>query len=849
MMKIKNIRHSSDGYRRNPSKCSTLIFQIPAYAGMTILGLVLFISTTFAQNLTNAEYFFDVDPGVGSGLPLSIPGGQTNFDITANLTQGLATGMHVLNVRAKDDNGNWGFAERRQFYIPVNSTTDPPIEDITAMEYFIDEDLGFGSGITVIISSGSVVDLPLELIDVSALSTGFHAIYIRTKNADNVWSFTETRAFFIPSATTTDPPIANINAMEYYIDDDPGVGSATTIGGATGSVVDFPLITIDANALPAGFHTLGIRTKNTDDVWGFEERRQFFIIPGTSTDPPIADIVEMEYFFDVDPGFGLATDLNVTSGSVLDINPLIQESLSSGYHHFFIRSKNEDDTWGLTESRVVYVKPTITTGSISDITKMEYYFDGDDPGVGIATDFPVAQTALVDLDPALMPTPPTLIDGQHEITVRAQNADGVWGVAESTTFDVLDDCTQPVASFTLQLNCAGQVVTFVDTSTDIQSDAVYNWDFNGDGNYDDFTVGDASFTYVAAGTYAVELKITQGTICLNTFTTNITIIPQPVAVFSASGTAVNQPTNFTASTNNLPAGAIWQWDFEGDLTVDDNTVGATSFTYTTEADYNPILIITDGAGCDVTVTNPITISASGSGGSSPPSADFLPENGCVGRAILFIDLSQNIPPTSTYSWDFDGDGSEDATTFGTANFTYPASGTFDAKLSINTGSTVIENIQTIEVVAVPIPDFSTIEVCEGSVMDFTDGSTDIIPSSVYMWDFDNDGIVDSNAKTGVSFTYANQGAHIVRLTISNGFGCTQEIVRQVSVVGLPTPDFAWDIICTGELVSFNNLSTGAVSSATYSWDLDGDGNEDFSTAGDVAFSYSSKGIYDGKSVV
>lgn len=69
-MKTKNNCHSCVG--RNPSKRSTLPSQIPAYAGMTILGLVLFVSTTFAQNITKAEYFFDDDPGNGNGTDIPI---------------------------------------------------------------------------------------------------------------------------------------------------------------------------------------------------------------------------------------------------------------------------------------------------------------------------------------------------------------------------------------------------------------------------------------------------------------------------------------------------------------------------------------------------------------------------------------------------------------------------------------------------------------------------------------------------------------------------------------------------------------------------------------------------------
>jgi PKD repeat protein len=933
---LKKLHHSCVG--RNLFNWSASNIGIPTHAGMRILLVLVLLVTslpTFAQpNLTNAEYFFDVDPGVGGGLPLSFTTGQTSLDITPSLTQGLAPGTHVLSVRVKDALGNWGFTERRSFYIPP-------------------------SGIV-------------------------------------------------------DPPVANIDKMEYYIDNDPGFGLATNISGATGSIVDFPAITVDATTLASGFHTLGIRTRNTDNVWGFDERRVFFIPAGTSTDPPASDMIKMEYFFDTDPGFGAATNLAITTGQLVDINSLIPQSLPSGYHTFFIRARNADNTWGITEGRAVYVKPTVGGSTIPDITKMEYFFDGADPGVGLAIDLPITPAPLIDLNTVDIPTSPALIDGSHYITFRAMNADGVWGMAEIDTFDILDNCTQPIAGFTPQLACAGQTVTFIDTSTSIQLDAQYNWNFDGDEFIDDTTVGDVTFTYPSPGTYIVDLLITQGTICLDSYTTNITIQPQPIAVFSTSGTEVNQPTIFTASATNLPPSVTWQWDFDGDFVVDDTSVGSTSFTYTTEATYNPILVITDGLGCEVTVTNPViittggggtpsvaflgengctgniinfsdlsqnlpggstyswdfdgdgtedsstpgaqsfTFSATGSyntnliidlGGSTiqatqtieivdvpvvdfttagtevnvptnfttivsnaeptavwewdfdanlvvddnttgntnyvytatgtynpnlkisngygcettksnsiviidsnnngnAPSAKFLAENGCVNGTTAFIDLSQNIPVGSTYSWDFNGDGVEDASTTGDQSMSFLTAGTFIAKLTIDMSGSIIEYSQNIVVVEVPIANFSALDVCVGSQMDFTDESTFTNGTSEYSWDFENDGVIDSNLKTNVAFTFATSGSKLVKLIISNGFGCTSEIVKQVNVIAFPVPDFDWNVVCAGEEVSFNDLSSTVESNASYSWDLDGDGIEDFNTIGDVKFTFQSKGIYE-----
>lgn len=65
--------------------------------------------------------------------------------------------------------------------------------------------------------------------------------------------------------------------------------------------------------------------------------------------------------------------------------------------------------------------------------------------------------------------------------------------------------TSPVASFNYVLN--GLQVTFTDTSVDAGGITAWNWDF-GDGSV--ATLQNPAHTYAAAGTYSVQLTITDG---------------------------------------------------------------------------------------------------------------------------------------------------------------------------------------------------------------------------------------------------------------------------------------------------------------------------------------------------
>ena len=60
-------------------------------------------------NITMLEYFWDTDPGEGSGTPLLAFDGAYDQALEYATSNSIAAlnGPHVLNIRAKDINGNW----------------------------------------------------------------------------------------------------------------------------------------------------------------------------------------------------------------------------------------------------------------------------------------------------------------------------------------------------------------------------------------------------------------------------------------------------------------------------------------------------------------------------------------------------------------------------------------------------------------------------------------------------------------------------------------------------------------------------------------------------------------------
>ena len=111
---------------------------------LLIISLLLIEFFARGQSIIKAEYFLDIDPGAGNGIPISV----SAFD---SVTQTFAInlngkiGLHSLALRIKDNKGNWGFHKDVLFYAYDTSHQIllNPAEMIAA-EYFIDTDPGIG---------------------------------------------------------------------------------------------------------------------------------------------------------------------------------------------------------------------------------------------------------------------------------------------------------------------------------------------------------------------------------------------------------------------------------------------------------------------------------------------------------------------------------------------------------------------------------------------------------------------------------------------------------------------------------------------------------------------------------
>lgn len=156
--------------------------------------------------------------------------------------------------------------------------------------------------------------------------------------------------------------------------------------------------------------------------------------------------------------------------------------------------------------------------------------------------------------------------------------------------------------------------------------ASYEWDFDGDGAYDDDTgtVAAASHTYTSPGTYTAVLKVTDNggasTTAQVTVTVKDVVNTLPViSSFTADPLSGTAPLDVTFSVSASDAdGSIagYEWDFDGNGTYEASTSTVpVSHTYTAPGTYKAVVRVTDDDGASVTASVTIEVADASSKGA------------------------------------------------------------------------------------------------------------------------------------------------------------------------------------------------------------------------------------------
>ena len=321
-------------------------------------------------------------------------------------------------------------------------------------EYFFDNDPGTGNGTVLTFTSGASINTNFAL-NISALSTGFHNVNIRLRDNTGKWSHFQSRTFYLAPLTSVTPPSINVTKLEYFFDTDPGVGSGTNVPITPASSLTQNVV-VPITSLTTGFHNLNFRVKDDQGRWSHFATRTFYIVPPLAGSAAVT-ITKAEYFFDADPGTGLATPVSVTPAGQINQNIVVPTtSLTPGFHNLNFRVRDDKGNWSHFATRTFYIVPPPATPLATSIKKVEYFFDAD-PGTGngtplsITTGNPQDNTFAIDIS--------ALSGGFHRLAIRYQDNQNHWSQFAVRTFYLMPASELGAVNLT-------KVEYFIDTDPD-----------------------------------------------------------------------------------------------------------------------------------------------------------------------------------------------------------------------------------------------------------------------------------------------------------------------------------------------------------------------------------------------
>ncbi|MFL5752769.1 MAG: PKD domain-containing protein [Bacteroidia bacterium] len=398
----------------------------------------------------------------------------------------------------------------------------------------------------------------------------------------------------------------------------------------------------------------------------------------------------------------------------------------------------------------------------------------------------------------------------------------------------------PVASFTASTACEGTATVFNSSASSIAAPdniAFYNWTF---GDASSTSGPNPNHTYATCGTYTANLVVLSNNNCTNATNVTITVNCIPVANFTSTTVCQGLPTVLT-DASTVANGTItgWCWDLDGNPgTCEITTAGPTGFVSPVSGTAPVSLTVSSNSGCTNSITLPVTV-------NPVPIGTFTPFSACSGAAINFNNTTAGGSQTS--SWDFDGDGVQDAVGSPTIH-TYAAPGVNNITLITTDPNGCKDTVtQALTVYPNPVAGFSAPSVCFGFSTPLSDGSTVAAAPgansiNAWSWDFDGNGTAD-NATQNPGNIFPSVGNTSVSLTVTTNNNCTNSITLPIHVDPLPVVSFTAANVCFGFPSVFNNTSSISAGTITgWSWDYTSNGSADNLTQS-PSFMYPSSGTF------
>ncbi len=304
----------------------------------------------------------------------------------------------------------------------------------------------------------------------------------------------------------------------------------------------------------------------------------------------------------------------------------------------------------------------------------------------------VFDPGTTDLDASYTATPFEVSSGSIVLTLTSTNNGNCNAVSDNVQINFV---SPPFANFNAQNNCLDITSEFNDFSLPVFGNVdTWQWDF-GDGTNSGSQNPDHD--YGSAGTYSVELIVSNSAGCYDTVTKNVTIFPLPTADFNYEATCTGTQLflDFTDNSSSVDNINFYYYDFGGQGTS--ATANPTQL-FNGNGNFTITHIVSTINGCKDTISETVNI-------PPRPQAGFFynTNNGMnVGAVFNFVDTSSF---ANSWYWTF-GNGNNSTASdpsntyfangmYTVTQYAYGAFGCVDSVSQKITINTVTDEIQTL----------------------------------------------------------------------------------------------------------------------------------------------------------
>ncbi|TCJ13780.1 PKD domain-containing protein [Flaviaesturariibacter flavus] len=473
------------------------------------------------------------------------------------------------------------------------------------------------------------------------------------------------------------------------------------------------------------------------------------------------------------------------------------------------------------------VNPVPTVTSIEPITSYAWNF-GDGVGTSTQQNPTYTYNAL----------------GTYNVTLTVTTASGCTNTLVVSNAATIDPKPGPEFTNTPAQLCARMPVTFTNVSTGTNAGTFYHWEF-GDGNSSGLQ--SPTHLYTDTGYFSVLLVVRNGQ-CIDSIRHNkaVRVLP-PLANFDVSSLCADKMTRGFTDRSKVDVNLsplTYEWHFGDGNTA---AIPSPSHTYGATGTYPVMLVVVNGICRD---TAAATVRIVNETANFSVSATTV----CRNAPVDFTPTGINLANVSSFAWDFgDGTGSSVA---GPVSHNYNLNNTYTVTLLVTDVNGCTSSFSRDITVRGPSASVTPLQTTQcllpgGNPVTFnaavvTDPGFPVVG---YIWNFGDNGNLDSASTISATHTYSTPGVYAISLTIRDALGCVfnYSSAPDAVIISKPTVGFSSGdtITCTNRPITFTNTSTGN-GPLQYDWHF---GDNTTGTQQSPVHNYSATGIYGVKLIV